>query len=708
MTETINNLEKKKGLIPTKMNLQNFMSYKDSSIDFGDLTVINSTKNGEGKTALLEAIQYALTGQTLRTMDGLKMENIIRWGASRSIITLEGFQKDSTTSPTKSMFLKRTRKKKGTKTELRIDGEPISDAKSYLQDEIDPKSFSKITYIDGDNILAFFKGTPKERGILLDRLFGIDIIQSVKDQLSTRSLEKEILKIDQEITEIEKKKVLIERSRLLLGEMLDMERTKETLETKILNLNKELDAELEKEQRAKEIVNKRKENDGKIKGIESKLEVHRSALENIEVEILGEESKRERLTERLESLLERVGDGGIETIIEKKKTEQNEIIRIIQTEEIIPSVINFLYESIEDIGVGNCPVCGKQCKLDDIESQREKISTLYEEHKEQLNFINGEIMQLSGLKKRIEKVSIKKDAADDIIRRLRIEKSKKDKEIARLEAIIESSEDEIDITDDEYDESVAILEDKKSSTLKGQLEEITRELSAVTNKLHDAITSTESGTADMEIPETTELENKKVRIEALIHKFDAYKKILIESLKDIRERTLEKINRIINEFLGFFEQSVLNKITMKVTRKIYRGKPRYQYDIQIHDISGREIPFESLSTGQKSSAMLSLIMSINDISTNALPLILFDEIQTCGLDSDSILTVISMIATIAEVKNIIITSRDDDIVKDIQREVSRTVEGEDRLVHNISTKIYTCKLINTESGIPQTQISEYS
>ena len=180
------------------------------------------------------------------------------------------------------------------------------------------------------------------------------------------------------------------------------------------------------------------------------------------------------------------------------------------------------------------------------------------------------------------------------------------------------------------------------------------------------------------------------------------------SLKDIRERTLERINAIINEYLGFFEQSVIEKILMKVTRKIYRGDTTYQYDIRVQDKSGRDIPFESLSTGQKSSAMLSLIMSINDISTNTFPLILFDEIQACGLDSDSILTVISMIATLAEVKNIVITSRDDEIVKEIKDEISRLEADGETPVHKISTKIYTCKLIDNESRIPQTQVSEYA
>lgn len=708
MTESIKNIEKKKGIIPTKIALQNFMSHKNSAIDFGDLTVINSSKNGEGKTAILEGLQYALTGQTLRTMDGLKMENLIRRGASRSNVVVEGIQKDTETSPEKSFFLKRTRGTKGTKINLRIDGEECDDPKEYLEDEVDPKSFAKLTYINGHDILSFMKGTPKDRDALLDNLFGIDVLQSLKDSLSTSSLEKEILKIDRKLAEIETEKTLIERSRLLLNEMLGLERTKETLEETIDSIREEIGEEISKETTAKEVIETYQQRSEKIKEIQAKITVHQEVLENLNAELRGETAKNSRLEERLTSLEERIEDGNIDEIIDKKTREKNKILEIIQSEESVPSVIDLLYNSIERDGESECPVCGNSCTLEELERQRSRFSSLYEEHKEQLNFVNSEIMNLSGLKTRIEKVQTKKSATADMIRKLENDANKEEREILRLETVVNAIISETDIDEELFEFNKNILENRKSYSLKGRLDELEKELEMIENKLEEATEVTESGTADMDIPDSSDLEDKKDRILSLIDKFNRYKEILVESLKDIREKTLEKVNRIINTFLGFFEQTVLDKITMKVIRKIYRGNTIYQYDIQIIDKSGREIPFESLSTGQKSSAMLSLIMSMNDISTNTFPVILFDEIQACGLDSDSILTMISMIATLSEVKNIIITSRDDGIVKDIQEEVQRVTDDGESLVHNINTKIYTCKLIENESGIPETEVSEYA
>lgn len=79
-------------MIPRKLELKNFLSYGDTlqTIDFDNHTLIClSGKNGHGKSALLDAITWAIWGQARKTTGVSKAdEGLIRLGQTRMMVAL--------------------------------------------------------------------------------------------------------------------------------------------------------------------------------------------------------------------------------------------------------------------------------------------------------------------------------------------------------------------------------------------------------------------------------------------------------------------------------------------------------------------------------------------------------------------------------------------------------------------------------------------
>ena len=84
-------------MIPVKLDMENFFSHKNSSIDFakfdsclliGNTEGDYSKSNGSGKSAIFESILWCLFNKSRAAM----MDDIIRWGVSNIflfIITID-------------------------------------------------------------------------------------------------------------------------------------------------------------------------------------------------------------------------------------------------------------------------------------------------------------------------------------------------------------------------------------------------------------------------------------------------------------------------------------------------------------------------------------------------------------------------------------------------------------------------------------------
>ena len=80
-------------MIPRKLELKNFLCYGEQTqtIDFKDYNLIClSGKNGNGKSALLDAITWALWGQARKVQGTIKADaGLVRLGQTRMMVSLE-------------------------------------------------------------------------------------------------------------------------------------------------------------------------------------------------------------------------------------------------------------------------------------------------------------------------------------------------------------------------------------------------------------------------------------------------------------------------------------------------------------------------------------------------------------------------------------------------------------------------------------------
>ena len=79
-------------MIPIKLELKNFLSYPDTNteVDFKDYSLIClSGKNGNGKSALLDAITWVIWGQARKVSGTIKPDSgLLRLGQTRMMVSL--------------------------------------------------------------------------------------------------------------------------------------------------------------------------------------------------------------------------------------------------------------------------------------------------------------------------------------------------------------------------------------------------------------------------------------------------------------------------------------------------------------------------------------------------------------------------------------------------------------------------------------------
>jgi DNA repair exonuclease SbcCD ATPase subunit len=94
-----------------------------------------------------------------------------------------------------------------------------------------------------------------------------------------------------------------------------------------------------------------------------------------------------------------------------------------------------------------------------------------------------------------------------------------------------------------------------------------------------------------------------------------------------------------------------------------RGAESYfYYDFKV-EIDGNEMKFEALSTGQKSLALISIVLNVINMSSSALSLMILDEIDNCGLDKENMHVILKAIVNVAASSKVLFINRDDETIQ---------------------------------------------
>lgn len=227
-------------MIPIKLELKNFLSYGSPivTVDFSNHSLIClSGKNGNGKSALLDAITWALWGQARKVSGAIKADSgLIRLGQTQMMVSLE--------------FICNNNRYRVRREHAITYGKPVISLSFELFDT-SKKSFSslsentikqtqekieKMIGIDFDTFInsaflrqgqanEFSKKTPKERKQILTNILGLaqyDLLNKrALDKSRTYSDEQKVLiKLDeQNVIELSEENVVIEEHKKLSNDL---------------------------------------------------------------------------------------------------------------------------------------------------------------------------------------------------------------------------------------------------------------------------------------------------------------------------------------------------------------------------------------------------------------------------------------------------------------------------------------------------------
>lgn len=343
-------------LIFNSVHIENFLSFKladinlnqpgyTSVIGINNNTVDGAASNGAGKTAIFEAINWCLCGETIRGTKDVKN----CYTNDGALVELNFLADD------KSFKLIRTKEHSKYKTNLKIfinnedkSGKGIRDSEKLLEQylpDINSSLIGSVIILGQGLPQRFTNNTPSGRKEVLETLSKSDfMIKDLKDRIVIRKelLSKKVREYEDTLLQLKTKKSLLET------QLADKESQLHNLEC----FNKE-----EVEQR--------------IQFIDAELEKIQKCIDNANSEI-------DKKTTDLDNITESISKLAIEHVEQNKKiSEKFDITSLLVKQADLSSKVRTLkieinkLESITDI----CPTCGQKLpnvtKIDTTEKRSE-------------------------------------------------------------------------------------------------------------------------------------------------------------------------------------------------------------------------------------------------------------------------------------------------------------------------------------------------
>lgn len=254
-------------MVPLKLELKNFLSYGElQSIDFSKHNLIClSGKNGHGKSAILDAITWAIWGQARKPGGVVKPdESLLRLGQTKMFVILE-LKIDQQLYRIRREFVKSL-----SKGIANLEFFIYSQAQGYMPVtektirqtqrkidailKIDYETFTNSSFLRQGNSGEFSKKSPRERKLLLTKILGFDLYDKMQQKAldlvrdknlrlkSILSEEQKNLELIKELPElIEKKKTITNQLIIEKGLLIDVKNQKLMLDEQRMILNNKIE-----------------------------------------------------------------------------------------------------------------------------------------------------------------------------------------------------------------------------------------------------------------------------------------------------------------------------------------------------------------------------------------------------------------------------------------------------------------------------------
>jgi len=235
-------------MIPSKLRLTNFMCYRGTTeaLDFDQFEVVCITgENGNGKSALLEAITWVVWGKT----KVLFSKDLITNGENDMLVDFEFFIdyiSDDSELNNKYKIIRSIRTKSGGSildlqqfdgiNYVSISGDTISETQKQIINlvNMDYETFVNTSYLMQGNADRFTTSKPDERKDILSAILNLDHYQNLAD--FTRNI------LRNTDSYINANNILVDRTRLEISDLDPGNNGTDFIEKEIINLNQKIES----------------------------------------------------------------------------------------------------------------------------------------------------------------------------------------------------------------------------------------------------------------------------------------------------------------------------------------------------------------------------------------------------------------------------------------------------------------------------------
>lgn len=392
-----------------RVELLNFISHKDSRIEFGEGVTVFIGKNGSGKSSVIDAITYALYGEHTRSSN----RNIVRYGASNAAVILEF-----------------THKEKRYRVERRVD------SKGNLESAV-------LKYYDGDKLKTEVAGERRQFGESISKrieeILGLDynkmkvagIIQQGEIDRIIEFKPKEFKELINSIIGIDRLDNAYERMREVIDGFRERLRREYGYDDLYIPaMQKEID-----EMRVKVAsINKDIERQKALLGV---IKARRDDMLREYDKMKDLKAKYDELTLQVNNLrnyLSRVKDGIGKEIREKKEfiEKARRYIAIASKEESIVNELNRIEERVEEIGREVSDASREVAVLEERKKRARDMLSTINDAREYIRYVR----ENDAVPKMLEE---KRRRLDEMVKRI----TSYMQEISRIEGLLECSRIEV-------------------------------------------------------------------------------------------------------------------------------------------------------------------------------------------------------------------------------------------------------------------------
>ncbi|WP_338996090.1 SMC family ATPase [Fusobacterium animalis] len=385
-------------MIIKKVQLENYRSHSNITVEFTKGINLILGKNGRGKTSILEAISTVMFNTKDRTGKETG-KSYIKFGEKSSKVDIDFIANDGREYNLKTEFFK-TKPKKQTLKDM-TGSEYDGDIQEKLEELCGIKkgfeeTYENIVIAKQNEFINIFKAKPKDREEIFNKIFNTQIYKEMYDSFLKEAVDKykeKVKDLDKEITFLKEN---IEDKEQITSFLKEEKEVEKNLQDRFKNIN---------------VVSKNLENE--IKDYET-TEIE---LNNLIKNIKDEENKIKKYLNILK-----------ENIIKAKQAKKAKII-VKETEKYYLEYLN-IENKLKDL----------RENLDNL-LEEQKLNTQYQNNIEKLEISNKNLkVDISNLEENISKNSEKKENLENEISNLKIKEENLDLKLKKYISLLDELE----------------------------------------------------------------------------------------------------------------------------------------------------------------------------------------------------------------------------------------------------------------------------